>query len=654
MYLITESFIVGGYHDHREQGKKLYDNYVDACIDFSWRLRVAKAIADEYGFDCYFNDVDKEHKYFSSYLEAKEGLTRNNLVSVELQKIDITTSDSKEEYFNEMLMYELAKNRNVSKEDLAQVIMDEDYLDRGNAEMIAESFLSEAQRLYNMFANQTLLQSYIFRHENDMVYLSTRLHPIFKKDIARILGIKEEEIEAAVIKTKAVEGKDGLELTPADIYIRSKNSMNFKSVGLNTNLKGICLDNALRNSLEFLETTRPMYDYADSLTDLKTWKAKASYLLDKILEMETGPVDDHGYEDVDDNKGWDDEHNYEHDDETVAEVSVISEETEDTTAPEKPFSDKELEIIKDFFEHGGMTVASIARKYKVGYEWLRTRVRKYQEMYNVEVNPLTDKETEIIKDYFNTAEMTVADAARKYNVSYEWLFSKIKKYQKLYNVEGKPAIPRKPVPLTDEEMTIVDDYFDSNMTIAEVARKYNIGYEKAYNTIRRYKKASGDKGISNHKKEILRSVEEYLNSDMTMNEIAAKYGVSQPTIATRVNRYRFMFQKNPRQKPLSEEEEAMVKDYFDTKSTIADTAVKYNMSVSRFYTLIKKYQAKYGIKSKPRFGHDSSVLSLTKEEIEMVKDCLENGKTRKANAEKYGISESALRRRIKKYKEMTG
>src|SRR5699024_12778880 len=76
----------------------------------------------------------------------------------------------------------------------------------------------------------------------------------------------------------------------------------------------------------------------------------------------------------------------------------------------------------------------------------------------------------------------------------------------------------------DEKLLIVKDYLDGDLTYAEIAEKYNVSYNNIYSWVQKYKTNSPDGLVDRHGRRKLESThtnEEKLKTEI--DEINARY-----------------------------------------------------------------------------------------------------------------------------------
>lgn len=208
---------------------------------------------------------------------------------------------------------------------------------------------------------------------------------------------------------------------------------------------------------------------------------------------------------------------------------------------------------------------------------------------------LSERDWQMIWEYFNS-DKTMKEVAVEYEVPYWILRYKIKRYQKEAENCMIKVVKETSRPLTETELQMIQEYVDTNTTMTEIAVKYGISFAKLQRIMKKYQEETG-KYVARPKgrratpftETELQMIHEYLNTDKSLDKVASEYGISVSTLRYKLNRY----QKEtgtPIKKVPTETDLQMIREYFDSDKSLKEIAVKYGTTVSKLFTRIKRYQ----------------------------------------------------------------
>ena len=328
-------------------------------------------------------------------------------------------------------------------------------------------------------------------------------------------------------------------------------------------------------------------------------------------------------------------------------------------------SDDEIfEAVKEYYETG-VSLDKIGKKYGVSGVTLSKYIKMVPEYARIVENnarfrphsyaALSQKTIDSIQNDRDNG-MTLKECAEKYGLSTSVIYSNTTGHSthSTYNQIPKDLIPQ-----------IVADYEEGGISLQALADNYNLPVIPR-SLIRHLKKAGVSKPRFNTDKideaTVQAIVRDYFNSTLTIAQIAEKHGVSGRTVSKYADEAREKdpsLKRLPKSEPVTNEKlSSIVEEFRTTGITMADLCAKYHISRNSVLKYIEQVGIGYNelkaenASRRAPFAHNYDNAGISEEKAKaIVEDYYSTDLTLKELAAKHGVSTTTVTKYVNKAKD---
>ncbi len=255
-----------------------------------------------------------------------------------------------------------------------------------------------------------------------------------------------------------------------------------------------------------------------------------------------------------------------------------------------------------------------------------------------QVRKLTPEQSLEIYTEYTTTDCTQVELAEKYGVTQRVISYHVLKHG------GNLRVTRKIKP--SQSVAIFNEYMSSDVTHKDLANKYNVSTRTIAHHISMHgglHKSPGTKKIDDETS--LSIYNDYVSSDISMRELAKRYGVCSSTIKRHINRHGGTPSNKKRHRNIGERESrAIFREYVTTKANVRELAKKHRLSTSAIRAHIHKHGGViYDKREDDRL--------TTRDTVAIFHEYRTKGTSQVELAKKYNVSRGTIQRHILKAQE---